>query len=43
MLDEHPVIPLFFDASRRLVRPTITGYQDNVLDYHLTRYMRVAH
>jgi oligopeptide transport system substrate-binding protein len=42
MLGEHPVIPLFFDASRRLVRPTLTGYEDNALDYHRARYMRVA-
>ncbi|MFO1187236.1 MAG: peptide ABC transporter substrate-binding protein [Alphaproteobacteria bacterium] len=42
MLDAHPIAPLFFDASRRLVRRSIAGYEDNVLDYHLSRYMRVG-
>jgi oligopeptide transport system substrate-binding protein len=42
MLDDHPVIPLFFDASRRLVTGNLRGYEDNVLDYHLTRYMHFA-
>lgn len=40
MLDTHPVAPLFFDASRRLVRSTLSGYEDNVLDYHLSRFLR---
>lgn len=40
MLDAHAVAPLFFDASRRLVRGTIKGYEDNVLDYHLSRTLR---
>jgi oligopeptide transport system substrate-binding protein len=39
MLGEAPVIPLYFGAYRRLVRPGIAGYEDNVLNYHLTRFL----
>lgn len=41
MLDDDPVIPMFFSASRHLVRPSITGFVDNVLNYHRSRYMNI--
>ena len=40
LLEDMPVIPLYYYVSRHLVRPGIAGFTDNVRDIHLTRYLR---
>ncbi len=32
MLDQYPIIPLFYYATNRLVRPEVAGYRINILD-----------
>lgn len=32
MLDQYPIIPLFYYATNRLVRPEVAGYRVNILD-----------
>ena len=32
MLDQYPVIPLFYYATNRLVRPEVEGYRVNIVD-----------
>lgn len=39
LLDEFPVIPLYFYVSKHMVSPDIRGFEDNVLDRHPSRYM----
>jgi len=39
MLDDAPVAPLYFTVSRNLVSPTITGWTDDLLDIHRSRYL----
>jgi oligopeptide transport system substrate-binding protein len=39
LLETMPVIPLYYYVSRHLVRPGISGYEDNVRDVHLSRYL----
>ncbi|MDX2234392.1 MAG: peptide ABC transporter substrate-binding protein [Hyphomonadaceae bacterium] len=39
MLDDSPVIPVGFGASRNLVDPRIVGFEDNLEDIHRTRWM----
>ena len=39
MLNEHPVIPLFFYVSKHLVSPRVGGWVDNPLDVHLSQYL----
>ncbi len=34
LLDQNAVAPLFFPASRNLVNPRVTGWEDNALDVH---------
>lgn len=38
---DMPVIPLYYYVSRHLVRPRVTGYQDNLRDIHLSRYLQL--
>ena len=41
ILDEAPVIPEYFAATRQLVRPYVKGFEDNLLKWHRTRYLRI--
>lgn len=41
LLEDHPVIPLTFAVSKHLVKPWVQGWEDNVLDYHATKDLRV--
>lgn len=41
LMQDMPVIPLYFYVSRHLVKPTLTGYVPNTRDVHLSRYMGV--
>jgi len=42
LMKDMPVIPLYYYVSRHLVRPRITGFSDNILDVHLSRYLGVS-
>jgi oligopeptide transport system substrate-binding protein len=37
MLEQQPVMPIYFYVSRRLVKPWVKGWRDNLLDRHETR------
>ncbi len=39
VLDDLPVVPLFFGPSSNLVNPSVTGFVDNVQDTHRKRWM----
>lgn len=39
MMEDAPVAPLTFGVSRNLVNPRVTGFVDNIVDHHRTRYM----
>jgi oligopeptide transport system substrate-binding protein len=41
LLTDMPVVPLYFYVSRHLLKPTVTGYEPNIRDIHLSRYMGV--
>lgn len=38
-LDDYALLPLYFDASRNLVAEGVKGWQDNVLNRHLARWL----
>jgi oligopeptide transport system substrate-binding protein len=40
-LDRHGLIPVYHHASRNLVAPHVTGWRDNVLDVHRSRYLGI--
>jgi oligopeptide transport system substrate-binding protein len=39
LLQDMPVIPLYYYVSRHLVNPAVAGYENNVRDVHLSRYL----
>jgi oligopeptide transport system substrate-binding protein len=39
LIQDMPVIPLYYYVSRHLVNPRITGFSDNIRDIHLSRYL----
>ncbi len=41
MLDDAPVAPIYFYISKNLVSPRITGWVDNLADWHRARYLCV--
>ncbi len=42
LMQDMPVIPLYYYVSRHLVNTGITGFTNNVRDIHLSRYLGLA-
>jgi len=41
MLNDYPVMPLYFYVSKHLVKPWVKGYQPNIMNRDQTRYLRI--
>lgn len=41
MLDDAPILPIYFYASKHLVKPRVEGWQDNILDWHYSKDLRL--
>ncbi len=39
LLDQQVIIPLYYYVSRHLVKPEVAGFEDNVMDIHLSRWL----
>jgi oligopeptide transport system substrate-binding protein len=37
LIDDMPIMPIYFYVSHHLIRPWIGGYRDNIMDHHATR------
>lgn len=42
LLQDLPVLPIYFYTSRRLVKPHVAGWEGNLMDVHPTRFMRLT-
>lgn len=42
LLEEQPIIPLYFDVRRRLVKPEVRGWEPNPMDLHPSRHFYIA-
>jgi ABC-type oligopeptide transport system substrate-binding subunit len=42
MLDQHPIVPLYFFVSKHLVSDRVRGWRDNPLDLHYSRYLSLG-
>jgi oligopeptide transport system substrate-binding protein len=42
VLEEVPIAPVYHFVSRHLVKPHVAGWQDNVLDYHFSKDLRIV-
>jgi len=38
MLNDHPIMPIYFYVTKRLVRPTLGGYESNIMDHHYSKH-----
>ncbi len=41
LLDDQPLLPLYFYVTKRLVKPWVRGYQGNIMDHIHTRHLSV--
>ncbi|RMG02040.1 MAG: peptide ABC transporter substrate-binding protein [Planctomycetota bacterium] len=41
LMDEMPIIPIFFGVTRNMVRPEVRGFYDNMLDVHPLKYIEI--
>jgi len=41
-LDDLPIIPIYHYVSKRLVKPWVAGWVDNIVDVHPSRYLSVT-
>jgi len=39
MLDDHPLIPLYFYVNKSMVSKRVEGWGDNVLNYHYSQHL----
>ncbi len=39
MLEDYPITPMWFQVTKNLVDPTLTGWQDNAVDQHRSRFL----
>ena len=42
LLEEAAFLPLLFYSSKNLVSPKVSGWESNILDRHLARYMSIS-
>jgi oligopeptide transport system substrate-binding protein len=42
LLDDAPVIPIYFYVTKHLVSPRVAGWQDNALDHHYSRDLSLS-
>lgn len=42
MLDEMPYIPIVYYVNKALVNPSVTGWEDNIVHIHRTRFLCFA-
>ena len=41
MLDDMPVLPMYYYVTKRLVKPWVSGMEDNIMDHHHSRHLRI--
>jgi oligopeptide transport system substrate-binding protein len=42
IMSQFPAVPLYHHASRNLVAPSVTGWEDNVKDSHPSRFLKLV-
>lgn len=41
MLDDMPILPIYFYVSKQMVKPWVAGFKGNILDHHASRQLRI--
>jgi oligopeptide transport system substrate-binding protein len=42
LLEDQPVLPLYFYVSKRLVKPYVAGWQPNIMDHHYSQHLSIV-
>jgi ABC-type oligopeptide transport system substrate-binding subunit len=42
MLRDNPLIPIYFNVNKSMVSPAVSGWGDNVLNYHYSQHLSLA-
>ena len=42
VLNDAPILPIYYYASKHLVKTTVDGWRDNILDYHYSKDLRLT-
>lgn len=42
LLEDLPVIPIYFYVTKHLVSPRVVGWQGNIMDHHYSKHMRLV-
>jgi oligopeptide transport system substrate-binding protein len=40
--DAYPIIPIFFNGDKHLVKPSVYGSRANIMDHNCSRHLRVV-
>lgn len=41
MLEDMPIVPLYFYVSKQMVKPWVDGFEANIMDHHHSRHLRI--
>ncbi len=41
MLDDMPMLPIYYYVSKQMVKPWVAGYESNIMDHHHSRHFRI--
>lgn len=41
MLEDMPIIPLYYYVSKKMVKSWVAGLEDNIMDHHHSRHLRI--
>lgn len=41
MLDDMPILPIYFYVSKQMVKPWVAGFEGNIMDRHYSRHLRI--
>lgn len=42
LINDYPIVPLYFYVSKHMVKPHVAGFEDNVLDRHPSKYLSIV-
>ncbi|MGP1394460.1 MAG: peptide ABC transporter substrate-binding protein [Inquilinaceae bacterium] len=41
LLEDLPIMPIYFYTTQHMVAPHVSGWEDNIMDWHLSRYVSI--
>ena len=41
MMEDMPIVPLYFYVSKKMVKPWVAGMEANIMDHHHSRHLRI--